>query len=65
MGKINKLPKISIEELLVWFKHYERWAEGDPIDAVEWRGDFMDFVIYLINNLEKQTTTKESNKDEK
>ena len=46
------MKKISIEELLIWFKHYERYVEGDPIDAVDWRGDFLEFVMYLVNNLE-------------
>lgn len=50
--------KISIEELLVWFKRYERYIEGDPIDSVEWRTDFLDFVMYLINNLDSQTNTE-------
>lgn len=47
--KVSK--KISIEELLVWFKRYERFVEADNIDAVEWRQDFLGFVMYLINNL--------------
>ena len=48
------MKKISIEELLMWFKHYERYVEGDPIDSVEWREDFLEFVMYLVNNLEEE-----------
>lgn len=53
------MKKISIEELLIWFKHYERYMEGDPIDAVEWRGEFLEFVMYLINNLEDEKEESE------
>ena len=54
------MKKISIEELLIWFKHYERYMEGDPIDAVEWRGEFLEFVMYLINNLLEDEKEEES-----
>lgn len=45
---------ITISELLTWFKRYERFVEGDSIDAVEWRKDFLEFVMYLVNNLDER-----------
>jgi 3-dehydroquinate dehydratase len=46
------MKKITILDLLIWFKRYERYVEADSIDAVEWRADFLEFVMYLVNNLE-------------
>ncbi len=48
--KKKEFVEIDIEELLKWFKKYERYVEGDAIDAVDWRKDFLTFVMYLVNN---------------
>lgn len=47
------MKKIDIGELLVWFKRYERYVEGDPIDSVQWREEFLEFIMYLVNNLDE------------
>ncbi len=44
--------RITVGELLIWFKRYERFVQADDIDAEDWRGEFLEFVMYLVNNLD-------------
>ena len=45
---------ITIGELLMWFKRYERYVQADSIDAEPWRHEFLEFVMYLVNNLDER-----------
>jgi len=33
------------------FRDYERWYTGDSVDSVEWRGEFLAFVLWMADEL--------------
>ena len=51
MNEVVREPKLSILALLAMFRDYERWYIGDSVDAVEWRGEFLAFVLWVADEL--------------
>ena len=51
MSKSMKEPRLSILTLLALFRKYERWYTGDSVDSVEWRGEFLAFVLWMADEL--------------
>ena len=51
MNEVVREPKLSILALLAMFRDYERWYTGDSVDAVEWRREFLAFVLWMADEL--------------
>ena len=51
MAKVVKEPRLSILTLLALFRKYERWYTGDSVDSVEWRAEFLAFVLWMAGEL--------------
>jgi len=51
MAEVVREPALSILSLLAMFRDYERWYTGDSVDSVEWRGEFLAFVLWMADEL--------------
>lgn len=50
---------IDITNLLKKFREYEREYMGDQSDALEWRKDFLEFVLWLAETGSKTQLTSD------
>ena len=64
MGKVVKEPRLSILTLLALFRKYERWYTGDSVDSVEWRAEFLAFVLWLADEMGLAMAMRLAEKDE-
>ena len=41
---------MNIQELLRNYREYERYYNGDKHDTLEWRNEFLEFVLWLADH---------------